>query len=147
MTRLRPLTCPSQVGFEDPSRLEPIDGLASVPPARWALRCCLCRQPHGAPIQCAGNAKCARAFHPLCARAKGLVMEEATPLPSGQGRPFQGGTQASDAGTDRIEQQWSGSGGTRYGGSGSDTCDSSGNCGALAVAAAVALAERWGRSG
>ena len=42
--------------------------------ARWKLRCQLCRQPHGACIQCAGSAACFTAFHPLCARSAGLHM-------------------------------------------------------------------------
>ena len=42
--------------------------------ARRSLSCSLCRQQHGACIQC-GNKGCFTAFHPLCARAASLVME------------------------------------------------------------------------
>ncbi len=45
-----------------------------VSKARWKLRCQLCRQPHGACIQCAGSGSCFAAFHPLCARSAGLHM-------------------------------------------------------------------------
>ena len=41
---------------------------------RLALTCSLCRQPYGAPIQCAGGRQCMVAFHPLCARNAGLPM-------------------------------------------------------------------------
>ena len=47
---------------------------AQVSKARWKLRCQLCRQPHGACMQCAGSATCFAAFHPLCARSAGLHM-------------------------------------------------------------------------
>ena len=45
-----------------------------VSKARWKLRCQLCRQQHGACIQCAGSNSCFAAFHPLCARSAGLHM-------------------------------------------------------------------------
>ena len=44
-----------------------------VSKARRKLLCSLCRQPHGACIQCAGSAACFTAFHPLCARAAGCA--------------------------------------------------------------------------
>jgi len=45
-----------------------------VSKARLGLLCSLCRQPYGAPIQCAGGRQCVAAFHPLCARNAGLPM-------------------------------------------------------------------------
>ncbi|KAL6751995.1 hypothetical protein V8C86DRAFT_631397 [Haematococcus lacustris] len=45
-----------------------------VPPARLALRCCLCNQAYGAPIQCSGSRSCVVSFHPMCARMAGLPM-------------------------------------------------------------------------
>lgn len=36
--------------------------------------CAICKQGYGACIQC-GTSKCFTAFHPLCARSAGLVME------------------------------------------------------------------------
>ena len=44
-----------------------------VSKARRELLCSICRQPCGAPIQCAA-AQCRTAFHPLCARNAGLPM-------------------------------------------------------------------------
>lgn len=52
-----------------------VSGLDRVPKARKALLCSLCKQPHGACIQCAGSRKCLVAFHPLCARGAGYTVE------------------------------------------------------------------------
>ena len=52
-----------------------VSGLDRVPKARKALLCYLCKQPHGACIQCAGSRKCLVAFHPLCARGAGLTVQ------------------------------------------------------------------------
>ena len=43
--------------------------------ARRQLRCSICKQAYGACIQCSGHKHCFTAFHPLCARAAGLVMD------------------------------------------------------------------------
>lgn len=52
-----------------------VSGLHRVPRARKALLCSLCKQPHGACVQCAGSRKCLVAFHPLCARGAGYTVE------------------------------------------------------------------------
>lgn len=44
--------------------MEPIDGIAAMPPDRWELRCSCCKQTMGAKIQCKVNS-CYTAFHPL----------------------------------------------------------------------------------
>ena len=44
--------------------------------SRYALTCSLCKQHHGAVIQCCAGSKCHAAFHPLCARFAGLPMLE-----------------------------------------------------------------------
>lgn len=41
--------------------------------ARRQLLCGICRQQHGACIQCAGSSSCYAAFHPLCARGAGHI--------------------------------------------------------------------------
>lgn len=52
-------------------------GLVSVTQDRWKLRCSICRVKHGACIQCEDKS-CKTAFHPLCARGRGLCMEVVT---------------------------------------------------------------------
>ncbi|GIL51716.1 hypothetical protein Vafri_7651 [Volvox africanus] len=64
------------VTFGDPESLEPIERVAKVVQNRASLRCSLCKQPHGACIQCAGGVRCYTAFHPMCAREGGLAMCE-----------------------------------------------------------------------
>ena len=46
-----------------------------LPQARRQLRCSICKQAYGACIQCSGHKNCFTAFHPLCARSAGLVMD------------------------------------------------------------------------
>ncbi|GLI69245.1 hypothetical protein VaNZ11_013821 [Volvox africanus] len=64
------------VTFGDPECLEPVERVAKVVQNRASLRCSLCKQPHGACIQCAGGVRCYTAFHPMCAREGGLAMCE-----------------------------------------------------------------------
>ncbi|KXZ51594.1 hypothetical protein GPECTOR_12g558 [Gonium pectorale] len=64
------------VFFGDPDTLEPVGGVAKAVQNRASLRCSLCKQQHGACIQCAGGARCYTAFHPMCAREAGLAMCE-----------------------------------------------------------------------
>ncbi|GLC39703.1 hypothetical protein PLESTM_000930800 [Pleodorina starrii] len=65
--------------YGDPDSLEPVQGVAKAVQSRSSLRCFLCKQPHGACIQCAGDARCYTAFHPMCAREAGLAMCELRP--------------------------------------------------------------------
>ncbi|GFR40744.1 hypothetical protein Agub_g1354 [Astrephomene gubernaculifera] len=64
------------VTFGDPEKLTPVEGVAKAVQNRSSLKCYLCKQPHGACIQCAGDARCYRSFHPMCAREAGLAMCE-----------------------------------------------------------------------
>ncbi|GIL92473.1 hypothetical protein Vretifemale_19939 [Volvox reticuliferus] len=64
------------VTFGDPESLEPVERVAKVVQNRASLRCSLCKQPHGACIQCAGGVRCYTAFHPMCAREAGVAMCE-----------------------------------------------------------------------
>jgi len=57
--------------FLDADAMEPVDNVKGVRKARTKLQCGVCRQPHGACIQCAGDRKCFAAYHPLCGRAAG----------------------------------------------------------------------------
>ncbi|KAH7292672.1 hypothetical protein KP509_29G080500 [Ceratopteris richardii] len=54
--------------------MEPITNVEGVREERWKLLCSICRQKHGACIQCS-HGFCATAFHPLCAREAKLRME------------------------------------------------------------------------
>lgn len=57
----------------NPTLLEPID-VYGVDPGRFKLKCYLCRQEFGAPIQC-DHPKCMVSFHPYCAFRAGLTMK------------------------------------------------------------------------
>ncbi|XP_068169550.1 bromodomain-containing protein 1-like [Antennarius striatus] len=64
-----------EVGFSDAVFVEPIDGVRSIPPARWRLTCYLCRAKGvGACIQC-DRVNCYAAFHVSCAQRAGLYMK------------------------------------------------------------------------
>ncbi|XP_037285966.2 uncharacterized protein LOC119178825 [Rhipicephalus microplus] len=55
-------------------KMEPIMKISQIPPSRWALTCCLCRERIGACIQCSVKA-CKRAYHVTCAFENGLDMK------------------------------------------------------------------------
>ncbi|KAH7968091.1 hypothetical protein HPB52_005576 [Rhipicephalus sanguineus] len=55
-------------------KMEPIMKISQIPPSRWALTCCLCRERIGACIQCSVKA-CKRAYHVTCAFENGLEMK------------------------------------------------------------------------
>uniref|UniRef100_A0AAY4DCJ0 Bromodomain containing 1 n=1 Tax=Denticeps clupeoides TaxID=299321 RepID=A0AAY4DCJ0_9TELE len=64
-----------EVGFSNAVFIEPIDGVANIPPARWKLTCYLCKEKGvGACIQC-HRANCYTAFHVSCAQKAGLFMK------------------------------------------------------------------------
>ncbi|XP_051979029.1 bromodomain-containing protein 1-like isoform X2 [Xyrauchen texanus] len=64
-----------EVGFTNTVFIEPIDGVANIPPARWKLTCYLCKKKGvGACIQCS-KANCYTAFHVSCAQKTGLYMK------------------------------------------------------------------------
>ena len=51
-----------------------LQNLSGISKDRFKLLCSICKQRHGACVQCS-HGLCATAFHPLCARATGLRME------------------------------------------------------------------------
>ena len=59
---------------EDTNKMEPVQNLKGISKERFKLNCVICKQRLGACIQCS-HGMCATAFHPLCARAAGLLME------------------------------------------------------------------------
>lgn len=64
-----------EVGFSNTVFIEPIDGVANIPAARWKLTCYLCKEKGiGACIQC-HKANCYTAFHVSCAQRAGLFMK------------------------------------------------------------------------
>ncbi|KAG0604949.1 hypothetical protein M758_9G021400 [Ceratodon purpureus] len=54
--------------------MEPIRNVDGVRDERWRLLCSICKEKHGACIQCS-HGMCAIAFHPLCAREAKFYME------------------------------------------------------------------------
>ncbi len=87
---------PSNPGFA-PGPLHPLAPQAVQ--SRSSLLCFLCKQPHGAPVQCAGDSRCYTAFHPMCAREAGLAMCEMRA--EGKGRKGAGASKGAAAGGGR----------------------------------------------
>eukprot|EP00850_Spirogloea_muscicola_P012849 SM000085S23199 [mRNA] locus=s85:26765:34362:- [translate_table: standard] len=75
------------VVIPDGARMEPIAGLRNVNAERFKLvfayvqagimRCMVCRQPHGACIQC-DEPGCMASYHPMCAFKAGFMLEMST---------------------------------------------------------------------
>ncbi|WFD44069.1 hypothetical protein MPSI1_002734 [Malassezia psittaci] len=61
-----------ETGVGNPVYMEPIDGVNTIPKARWRLRCYLCNKRTGACIQCE-HRSCFTAFHVVCASRVGLL--------------------------------------------------------------------------
>ncbi|GBG74520.1 hypothetical protein CBR_g18930 [Chara braunii] len=62
------------VCIEDTRKMEPIEGLTDVNIAYFKMTCSICKQPHGACIQCDLRGCCV-SYHPMCARRCGYFME------------------------------------------------------------------------
>lgn len=59
--------------IENTQTMEPIKNIEGIKEDRWKLVCSLCKEKHGACIQCS-HGMCAIAFHPLCAKDSKLWM-------------------------------------------------------------------------
>ena len=59
----------------DVETMEPIDNIAAIQRERWELLCTICKQRCGTKVQCC-HPGCFLAYHPLCARAAGLFMDQ-----------------------------------------------------------------------
>lgn len=59
--------------IESAETMEPIRNVEGITGERWKLLCSLCKEEHGACIQCS-HGSCQTAFHPLCAREMKLWM-------------------------------------------------------------------------
>ncbi|XP_002989242.2 uncharacterized protein LOC9650015 isoform X1 [Selaginella moellendorffii] len=76
-TRFAHLFCTQWVPetfLQDTVAMEPVKNVEGVREERWRLVCIVCKERHGACIQCS-HGLCATAFHPLCARDAKLLME------------------------------------------------------------------------
>ncbi|XP_045070939.1 protein Jade-1 [Coregonus clupeaformis] len=62
-----------EVSIGNPEKMEPITNMSHIPSNRWALTCCLCKDPTGACIQCSAKS-CRTAFHVSCALQSSLEM-------------------------------------------------------------------------
>ncbi|XP_068455862.1 protein Jade-1 isoform X3 [Clinocottus analis] len=62
-----------EVSIGNPEKMEPVTNVSHIPPSRWALLCCLCREKAGACIQCSARS-CRTAFHVTCGHQAGLEM-------------------------------------------------------------------------
>ncbi|KAI8971081.1 PHD-zinc-finger like domain-containing protein [Pilobolus umbonatus] len=62
-----------EVNLSNSVYMEPIDNIENIPKNRWKLTCSICRQRHGACIQC-DHKHCFVAFHVTCARWARLCM-------------------------------------------------------------------------
>lgn len=63
-----------EVGIGCVEKMEPITKISQIPPSRWALICCLCKERIGACIQCSVKT-CKTAFHVTCAFKNNLEMK------------------------------------------------------------------------
>lgn len=63
-----------EVAVGNPVFMEPIEGVANIPPSRWKLTCYICKLKVGACIQCS-NKTCYTSFHVSCARRAKLFLQ------------------------------------------------------------------------
>eukprot|EP00249_Psilotum_nudum_P020055 c27540_g1_i1 orf=387-5525(-) len=61
-----------EVSFKCALKMEPADGLTKIDIYRFRQACAVCKQTHGACIQCA---KCRTSYHAMCASRAGYHME------------------------------------------------------------------------
>ncbi|KAH8926648.1 hypothetical protein BT69DRAFT_1238823, partial [Atractiella rhizophila] len=58
------------IEFDPIAKEDVVRGFNQIERARWTLKCGLCNEKHGAPVQCT-KGKCVRAFHATCALQDG----------------------------------------------------------------------------
>jgi hypothetical protein len=95
-----------EVRFADPTKMDLVTGVTDIPLTRWNLRCRVCKQKCGTPIQC-NEPSCTHGYHVTCGLQAGYFFgfddasgpASKTPTSTGKRarrRPAKGSSQSTD---------------------------------------------------